>query len=194
MIKDLINFNRSYRRFFENEKIERDLLVELIDLARLSPSPKNLQALKFVIGCERAENNKIFPTLGWAGYLTDWQGPVAGERPSAYIIILADKSISSDYIKDYTLTACGIVAQSILLGAAEKGIGGCMIANIQRKKLQEITGINENFEILMVIALGKPKETVVIDEVDKTGSIRYWRDSDQVHHVPKRDLKELILK
>jgi nitroreductase len=194
MIKDLINFNRSYRRFFENEKIEREVLVELIDLARLSPSPKNLQALKFIICNEQFENNNIFPTLAWAGYLNDWKGPETGERPAAYVIILADKTISSDFIKDYTQTACGIAAQSILLGAAEKGIGGCMIANIQRKKLQEKIGINDSYEILMVIALGKPKEIVVIDEIDKSGSIRYWRDSNQTHHVPKRNLSELILK
>jgi nitroreductase len=194
MIKDLVIFNRSYRRFFESEKIEREQLVELVDLARLSPSPKNLQALKYIISNEQFENNNIFPTLAWAGYLSDWNGPESGERPSAYIIILADKSISSDFIKDYTQTACGIAAQSILLGAAEKGIGGCMIANIQRKKLHEILGVNENYEILLVIALGKPKEIVVIDEVDKSGSIKYWRDSKQTHHVPKRDLLELILK
>ena len=192
MIKDLVRFNRSYRRFHQNEKISKEFLIELVDLARLSPSAKNIQAHKFVLSNEEGENAKVFSTLAWAGYLPDWMGPDEGERPSAYIIILGDKSISKDFYKDFLYTNSGIISQSILLGAAEKGIGGCIFASIQRSKLAVLLQLPDHLDIMLVIALGKTKETVVIDEM-KNDDIKYWRDEEQAHHVPKRTLKDLIL-
>jgi len=193
MIRNLVRFNRSYRRFFQNERIDKEILVELVDLARLSPSAKNIQAHKFIITNDDPENEKVFSTLAWAGYLPDWHGPIEGEKPSAYITILGDKSISNDFNKDFLFTNSGIVSQSILLGAAEKGIGGCIFAAIQRKKLAEIFQLPQNMEIMLVIALGKPKETIVIDEMKSSDDIKYWRDEEKVHHVPKRKLEDLIL-
>ena len=188
MIRDLVIKNRSYRRFEQNVAVERETLRELVDLARLSASAANMQPLKYVLSCESQKNDLIFPHLGWAGYLRDWPGPSEGERPSAYIIILSDTKISEFADCDH-----GIAAQSILLGAAEKGLGGCMIGTIQRKELSEALNIPQCYRILLVLALGKPKETVVLETVGPDGSIEYWRDSDGVHHVPKRPLDELIL-
>ena len=192
MIKDLVKFNRSYRRFYQNQKIKKETLVSLIDLARLSPSAKNIQAHKFLLSNNENDNSKVFSTLAWAGYLPDWDGPDEGERPSAYITILGDRSISSDFNKDFIYTNSGIITQSILLGAAELGIGGCIFGSIQRKKLAASFKLPEHLEIMLVIALGKPKEVVVIDEL-KNDDIKYWRDENKTHHVPKRNLKELII-
>jgi nitroreductase len=131
---------------------------------------------------------KIFPSLAWAGYLNEWSGPEKGERPSAYIIILGDKSITEIFGVDH-----GIAAQSIMLGATEAGLGGCMIASLKREELSTELRIPDNYEILLVLALGKPIEKVIIDEI-KDGNVKYWRDSAKNHHVPKRTLKELIIK
>ncbi len=125
MIKGLIIKNRSYRRFFGDFKIDRRALRELVELARLSASGANLQPLKYILSCEPHRNALIFSHLSWAGYLTDWPGPKEAERPSAYIIILGDTEISGDFGCDH-----GIAAQSILLGAAENGLGGCIIGTI----------------------------------------------------------------
>jgi len=133
-------------------------------------------------------NEKIFPKLGWAGYLKDWPGPARGERPSAYIIMLNDTTITTNYFCDH-----GIAAQSILLGAVEKGLGGCIIASVNKAKLAEELGIPGRLEILQVIALGEPKEKVVLEKVKDDGDIKYWRDKDQVHHVPKRSLDDIII-
>lgn len=188
MLADLILKNRSYRRFHQDVPVSLETLRELVDLARLSASARNGQPLKYVLCCDRATNAAIFPTLAWAGYLTDWPGPPEGERPSAYIIVLGDKTVSQSFGVDH-----GIAMQSILLGAVEKGLGGCMIGSIQRERLRQLLGIPAHFEILNVVALGKPKETVVIDPVGPNGDIKYWRDKDQVHHVPKRALKDIIV-
>ena len=188
MIKDLITRNRSYRRFFQETAIEKDTLRELVDLARLSPSAANLQPLKYILSCEPRKNALIFSNLTWAGYLKDWPGPAQGERPSAYIIILADKQIALSVDCDH-----GIAAQSILLGATEKGLGGCVLGAVNKKGLREALDVPSRYEILLVLALGKPKENVVIEPVSDSSEIKYWRDKDGTHHVPKRPLDEIII-
>ncbi|MCL5279967.1 MAG: nitroreductase family protein [Planctomycetes bacterium] len=188
MIRDLIISNRSCRRFDEGFAVERRTLEELVDLARLSASAANLQPLKYILSCEPERNARIFRHVAWAAYLKNWGGPAAGERPSAYLVILGDTAISHNFGCDH-----GIAAQSILLGAREKGLAGCMIGLIQREELRQELNIPAQYEILLVIALGKPREQVVIDEVGPNGDIKYWRDNTGVHHVPKRSLKELIV-
>lgn len=188
MMRDLVLRNRSYRRFYQEVDINLDTLRELVELAQLSASAMNLQPLKYVLSCEPEKNSLIFAHLGWAGYLKDWPGPCEGERPSAYIIMLGDTEISRSFGCDH-----GIAAQSILLGAAEKGLGGCMIGNIRKEELRRALEIPPRYEILLVLALGRSKETVVIETVEPGGDIKYWRDSNGVHHVPKRPLADLII-
>jgi nitroreductase len=187
-LKTIVYKNRSYRRFDESHKIKGTLLRDWIHLAQHSPSAMNAQPLKFWLSNTPGMNNLIFPHLGWAGALKDWDGPAVGERPSAYILILGDTEIRETFSVDH-----GIAAQSILLGAVEAGYGGCMIGSVQREKLRTALGIPERFQILLVIALGKPIEKVVTEPVGEDGSITYYRDENDVHHVPKRSLKELIL-
>ena len=186
MLKDLIKKNRSYRRFFQNEKISLETLKELIDLARNSASAANIQPLKYILINSKNENEKVFSTLSWAGYLSDWNGPDEGEKPSAYIVVLSEHS------GKYVMCDAGIACQSILLGATEKGLGGCIFGSVHRDKLRELLDIPNQYEILLVIALGKPKEKVVLEDAIN-GNIRYYRDEDQVHHVPKRKLEDAIL-
>jgi nitroreductase len=163
-------------------------LKELVDLTRYCASAANLQPLKYILSCEPENNASIFGHLGWAGYLTGWAGPVEGERPSAYIVVLGDTTVTKSFGCDH-----GIACQTILLGAAEKGLGGCMIGSVRRKELRQAFSIEEHLEILLVIALGKPKESVVIESVGPAGDIKYWRDEEGIHHVPKRSLDEIII-
>ncbi len=185
---DLVKSNRSFRRFDQSVKIDPETLKELINLARLSASAANLQPLKYMISSGEDMNEKIFSCLGWAAYLKDWKGASDGEKPAAYIVVFGDKSITKNFRCDH-----GIAAQSILLGAREKGLGGCMLAAINHKRLRSALGVDDHLEVLLVIALGKPIETVVLEELEPGGSIKYWRDDRGVHHVPKRGLDEIIL-
>ncbi len=189
MIADLIRKNRSCRRFFQEHLVDLDTLTELVDLARLSASAANLQPLNYILSADPKKNALIYPCLGWAGYIEEWPGPEEGEKPSGYIIMLSDSQKANDWV-GYD---CGIAAQSILLGAREKGLAGCMIASIKRQKLRDILNIDPRFKIPLVIAIGKPKEEIVIEDVGSDNGIRYWRDSKGVHHVPKRKLKDIII-
>ena len=188
MLKDIIVKNRSYRRFRQDFAIGREILTELVELARNSASAGNVQPLKYILVNDPDKNSQVFKTLSWAAYLKDWNGPAEGERPSAYIIILGDTSITTNFFCDH-----GIAAQSILLGAAEKDMGGCIVANIRKEELRVTMNIPVQFEILLVIALGKPVETVKIEDLPDTGDYKYWRDQEMVHHVPKRSLHSIIL-
>jgi nitroreductase len=187
-LKDLVLKNRSYRRYHQEAAVELDTLKELVDLARNSASGLNMQPLKYILSNEPGRNALIFPQLGWARLIANWPGPADGERPSAYIVILGDTRISVNFGTD-----CGIAAQSILLGATEKGLGGCMIVTIRKKELAQALNIDPQYEIVLVIAIGKPREKVVIEPLGKDGDTKYWRDEQGIHHVPKRALKDIIL-
>jgi nitroreductase len=189
MIADLVKKTRSYRRFNESHEITMDELKQLVDLGRLSASAANRQPLKYILSCDPATNDKIFACIGWAAYLKDWKGPEKGERPSAYIVILGDTTISSEFWCDH-----GIAGQSILLGATEMGLGGCFIGAINKDRLREVLDIAPELTIMLIIAIGEPAEEVVIESTaDTNGNIRYWRDDNGIHHVPKRPLDEVIL-
>ena len=188
MIKDLVSRTRSCRRFRE-EPVDEGLLRNLVDLARLSASAANLQPLKYLLSYEKEMNEVIFPELKWAGYMKDWDGPVEGERPSAYIIFLGDMEIAKSFGCDH-----GIASQNILLGATDMGLGGCIIASVNRDNLRKAFRIPDRFEILHVIALGRSGERIVIEEIGEDGDIKYWRDGSGIHHVPKRALDDIIIK
>jgi nitroreductase len=188
MLRDLVIKNRTYRRFDESVHISNQQLLEWVDLVRYSASGGNLQSLKYIISADIEKNNKIFSTLGWAAYLKDWSGPIEGERPSAYIVQLLDTSIAKSFFCDD-----GIALQSILLAAVEAGFGGCIFRTINRPLLMELLDIPEEYQVVNVVALGKPVEKVVVDEI-QDGDVKYWRDDENIHHVPKRSMDEIILK
>lgn len=187
MIKDLLQKNRSYRRFFQDERLSFETLANLVELVRYCASGRNAQTLKYVIVNDVDRCEDVFKTLSWAGYLSDWAGPKEGEKPSAYIIQINDDALGKNYFCDD-----GITAQSILLAAVEQNLGGCILRAFT-KEINSVVRTPEGMRVVQVIALGKPKETIVIDDI-KDGDFKYWRDADGIHHVPKRTLDELIIK
>jgi nitroreductase len=188
-IAELLTRNRSYRRFHEDEPLEEQTLVGLVELTRRCPSSGNQQPLRYLVSCTREQNAKIFPCLRWAGGLKGWPGPVEGERPAGYIVILGDARSPASHNVD-----SGIAAQSMLLAAVEQGLGGCMVGSIDRDALRAALGIPSQLAIVLVVALGRPKETVVLEDAKHPNDIDYWRDLQDVHHVPKRPLSELLVK
>ena len=189
IISELVQKSRSYRRFDESKKVAPDQLRALAGLGKYIPSGANRQPLKYILSCSREINERIFECLAWAAYLKNWKGPQPGERPSAYIVILGDTSISDDFGCDH-----GIAAQTVMLGAVEMGLGGCILGAIDRGRLRQNLEIPDRYKVLLVLALGTPVEAVVVEDIGVDGSIRYWRDEAHVHHVPKRDMQELIVK
>jgi nitroreductase len=187
MLLDLVQKSRSYRRFDHSVKLSEETLRELISLARYTPSSGNLQPLKYLLVHEEKTADQLFGFLKWARYLRDWTGPSETEKPSAYIVLLGDTTIAQSFQFD-----AGIAAQTIMLGAVEKGLGGCILTSVERDALRGAFSIPFHLEILLVMALGKPVEPVVVEELAAERSIKYYRTPDGVHHVPKRGIDEII--
>lgn len=189
MLKKLVRKNRSYRRFDESCRITVKQINQLLNLARLCPSAANLQQLRYYFSVSHKTNELIFEHLSWAAYLRDWHGPKPGERPTGYIVMLGPVNISKHLLID-----TGIAAQTILLGAVEIGLGGCQIASVKKDELHIALNLPAELEIILVLALGKPVEQVVVEKVIDPEDIEYWNDEFEIHHVPKRALKDLIIK
>jgi nitroreductase len=187
-LKDTFKKTRSYRRFHQDYEVAADILTDVVENVRYSASAANLQPLKFIIVNDKKTNDALFRHLKWAAYLKDWDGPEEGERPSAYIVMLGDRGLSRFLDLD-----CGIALQTILVSLTEKDLGACTFASINRDAIREMFKVPPSLDIVLVIAIGKAKETVVIDDV-KDGDIKYWRDERNVHHVPKRKLADMIFK
>ncbi|NOY09318.1 MAG: nitroreductase family protein [Spirochaetes bacterium] len=188
-IKELVLKTRSYRRFDNSAKLSAEDLVSLIEITRYTASAANLQPLKYIASAEPKTNSLINSTLAWAGYIKDWEGPEPDEQPAGYIVVLTDQQIKSNADIDI-----GISAQTILLAASERGLGGCIFSSIKRDKLKNLLEIPDYLAVSIVIAIGKPIEKVVIEDISPGASIKYYRDSESVHHVPKRKLEEILLK
>mgnify|MGYP001549440829 CR=1 FL=1 len=187
--KALVIANRSCRRFDASRAIEHQELADLVDLARQTASAANMQPLKYVTCRDPETNQQIYDCLGWAAYLKDWKGPEESERPAGYIVILGDTSVASKFWCDH-----GITSQTMLLGARAMGLGGCIFASINKKKLKDILQIADHLEVMLVVAIGTPVETAVIDPINPGDSIKYYRDESQVHHVPKRKLEDILIR
>ena len=187
MIKDTIKKNRSYRRFFAERSVDTDTLVDIVDEARLCASGANKQRLRVAIISDEAGKDSLFSTLKFAGYLTDWKGPSESERPAAYYVICSESELDSLLAIDL-----GIFAQTLLLSATERGLGGCMFRSYNAGKVSEIVAV-EGMKPHLVIALGYPSEKVECVDV-RDGDIKYYRGDDDVHYVPKLSAEELILK
>lgn len=188
-LQDLLNANRSYRRYRADEPLNPRTLVELVELTRLCPSAMNRQPLRYLVVCEPEANAKLFARLTWAVGLKDWPGPDENERPTGYIVVLGDTRIADQYTVD-----AGIAVQTILLGAVERGLGGCMLGSIDRDGIRRDFHIPQEYGICLVVALGVPDEVVVVENAKTPDDVAYWRDEDGTHHVPKRTMGELLVR
>lgn len=187
MISELIKKTRSYRRFDSKRAITEAELYDMIESARCSPSAANRQRIRFAPVNSKEVCDRIFPCVAFAGYLKEWAGPGESERPTAYIVMMCrEENIDTGLAMDM-----GIAAQSILLTATEMGLGGCMIRSFKKAEAEAILG-KEGYNCALIIALGKPTEKVYLTDV-KDGDIKYFRDENDCHAVPKRSLSELII-
>lgn len=189
ILKKLLEADRSVRRFQEEKIISYETLEELVSLVRFCASGRNLQPLRYRIVDSAEELDRVFPLLSWAGYLSDWDGPARGERPVAYLVQCLDTRLTKNCLCDD-----GLQLQAITLGASARGLGACIIKSFNKEALAEALSLTDIFVPLYVLALGYPKEKVIIEDIDTIDdSIKYYRTPDGVHHVPKRVVRDLII-
>ena len=192
MIKDLVQKNRSYRGYDESRKVTREELVHLVECARLAPSSVNMQPLRYYLIHTQEELDLLQPLTNWARALPELTLPHPGHCPTGFVVICQDTNLNPSiprFQKDI-----GIVAQTMLLAAVEMGLGGCMIGNYDAGKVKAALNLAENLAPVLIVAIGKPDETIVLTDVGPNGETNYYRDENDVHYVPKRSLVEMIFK
>ena len=173
-------------RLFQQRPVPRELLTVMVDVARVAPSGANMQPLRFVVVDEPELCERVFAQTAWAGHVAPRRTPGPGHRPTAYVAVLIDRRVRATGGEH----DAGAAMMSMILTAAEAGVGACWIGSLQRARLAEILGIPADLAIDSVLALGYPAEQPVADEC--TGDTRYWLDADDVLHVPKHRLADVM--
>lgn len=191
MFLDLVKQARSHRGFRQDRKVTRQELEHLVECARFTPAARNDQVLKYYLAEKPETVAAIQPLTKWAGALAELHLPRKGAEPVAYIVICLDGSLAENpapYQRDV-----GIVAQTMLLAAAEMGLNGCMIGSFAAGELREKLGLPEVIKPQLLLALGEGTDRIVMTDVGEDGSTTYYRDAVDTHYVPKRTLEQLIL-
>lgn len=191
MFKDLVLKNRSYRGYDESRTFTKEELLEFVDVARLTPSASNVQPLKYYVAWEREDVKKVQSLTKWAAALPDITLPHPGMCPTGFIVICHDTNIGPNV--QASAKDVGIVAQTMLLAAVEKDLGGCMIGNFKPDEVKESLKLSDNLVPVLIVAFGKPSEKIVLTDVEADGVTKYYRDANDVHFVPKRKLEDIII-
>ena len=185
-IYEAIISRRTIRKF-DQKKIDPEILKKIVNAGRLAPSAANLQPLEYLIVNDEDLKKKVFPNTAWAGYIKPEGDPEKGERPTAYIIILADKKINPAPERDI-----GASVENMNLVAGEEGIGCCWIGAFKKKKINEIIDVPENLSAELILAMGYPLEKPVTEDIEKGSSIKYYKDESGTLHIPKRKLEDIL--
>lgn len=183
--------NRSYRNYDMTYAVTEEQLKELVELTRFCPSSVNMQPFKYYLSCDPATNARIQPLTKWARALQPMEIPKPGHYPTAFIVVCYDATIGPGI--DRFWKDVGIVAQTIVLGAANIGLGGCMIGNYSPAKISEALELPESLKPVLIIAIGKPQETIRLLDAPEGADLNYYRDEQDIHYVPKRTLSELLI-
>jgi len=178
---DLILKRRSIRKF-QQKKIDRKILLDCVNAARVAPSAANMQPLEYVVVTKALD--EFFSCTRWAGYISSWSIG-KDERPTAYIVILSGKELHT-----YSKHDAGLAAENIVLTALEHNIGSCILAALEREKLAKILAIPAEYSIELVIALGYAQHESFEERFK--GSVKYWIDEQGNFHVPKKKLEEIL--
>ena len=184
-LQSLLTKNRSTRGFDTSFKVREDQLHRIIEVATLCPSARNQQVLRFrpVLGDEATV---VLGHIRLGGALPELHLPFAGTEPNAFIVICSTVEESK-----YVDIDLGIVAQSMLLQAVEIGLGGICIGAFDREPIKE--ALNLKYEPILVLAIGRPNEHILLKECREGDSLTYYREGD-THYVPKLSINDLILK
>lgn len=177
---------RAIRRF-KNIPLPYEILEKCVDAARLAPSAANRQPLEYIIVDDEQLLPKVFDTLKWAAYIRPAGDPPPAHRPMAYIVVLIKRGVGYETLENYD---AGLAVENMILVALEEGIGSCCNSSININGLRELLNIPEDYIISLVLALGYPDESPVVEEFREPP--KYWQDKDNVLHVPKRGLKDIL--
>ncbi len=183
---ELVTSARTCRRF-SGDLLPLSVLEHIADCARLSPSARNAQILRYALISSAEKCAAMFSLVRFGGALKPEQRPTEAQQPGGYIVILGPAELSEFAVMDV-----GIAAQSMFLAANEAGLGCCMIGTFKKKEVADLLGIEDSASLKLVLAFGGPAEQRRIVERRPDGSLTYYRDENDAHCVPKITLEEAV--
>lgn len=184
---ELLKRNRSYRRFDRSVRPSQEIMASWIEGLRYTASARNIQPLKYLLVTDDALCHTLSQSVVWAGYLVEWAGPCENERPTAFVVQLLDTRLASNARFDE-----GLHLEALGLMAVESGFGACIFLSFDPKGIATMLDLPEHLMPISLVAIGKPIEQVEVRDVDAEANIRYYRDEEGRHYVPKRKREELI--
>ena len=185
-VETIMEKNRSYRGYDQSFVVKRDMLERIVAVNTKIASAKNQQVLRFKLVTKETGADIISQNMKLGGLLPELHLPFPGTEPEAFIIICT--TVPENKFVDIDL---GIAAQSMLLKATEMGLNGIMIGAFNKAKITE--AFNLPYEPLLILAIGKGKETIKLQPVDAGEKLAYYRDENGVQFVPKIRWEELIV-
>jgi len=190
-VYEAVTKRRSIREF-KDVPVPYDSLEKCVNAARLAPAAMNRQICEYIIVDDEQLLPQVFDAVGsWAGQPRPKDGWPPGRRPKAYMVTLINSPLEAEFggSKANTYYDVGLAAENIMLVALEEGIGSCPVTSFMPNVLRQVLNIPDKYEIAMVLALGFPDESPVLEVA--TDSIKRWVDSEGVRHIPKRELKDI---
>jgi nitroreductase len=190
-VYEAVTKRRSIRQF-KDIPITYDVLVKCVNAARLAPTASNYQLCEYVIVDDEWLLPQVLDAINiLSGVPKPKDGWSPGSRPKAYIITLVNTTleVETGAARTNTNYDVGLAAENIVLVALEQGLGSCIMTSFDRDKLRQALNIPHKYDIAMVLALGFPDESPVIEVA--TDSTKRWIDSQGVSHIPKRRLEDI---
>ncbi len=182
----LLRKNRSHRAFDTSYTVAMRQLEAIVSVNDKLPSGRNAQTLRFRLLDAPGGGEDFCRFLHLGGYLPELHLPVPGTEPKAFIIVCSTEAESPIVNIDL-----GISLQSMALKAVEIGLNALIVKAFNRQKIKVALGLP--LDPLAVLAIGKGTERIVLDEVHTGSDLRYYRDADGTHHVPKIAVSELLI-
>jgi nitroreductase len=152
-----MQWRRSVRKFAP-EKIARDVLLRILETARIAPSSSNRQAWHFVVIDDSSIITQIPKQVVMGekmviSWLADAPCVIAGCYTKALTHHIAKLFKHENHIIDVS-----IAMTHICLAATALGIGSCFVGWFNTKKLGNMLGIPAHYEIALLLALGYPAD------------------------------------
>ncbi len=182
----LLRKNRSHRAFDTSYTVAKRQLEAIVSVNDKLPSGRNAQTLRFRLLDAPGGGEDFCRFLHLGGYLPELHLPEPGTEPKAFIIVCSTEAESPIVNIDL-----GISLQSMALKAVEIGLNALIVKAFNRQEIREALGLP--LDPLAVLAIGKGTERIVLDEVHTGSDLRYYRDADGTHHVPKIAVPDLLI-
>ena len=169
---ELLQTRRSVREFHPEEP-DSELLENILELCRYSPTSRNSQAYYYLLTRNREKIEAL-------AAIRDGASRPLAVAPLA-VAVCSDPAGTKRPVQD----AC-IAAYHLLLAAAQFGLGTCWITDMDKPEVKKIMEIPENFYIACMTPLGFPRNP------ELTATEKELRASDREVEIPeRRELKEI---